>query len=192
MNYVALVSSLVQHGITGIGAISSVVLVIEYVQSRRMQASFSFPHTVRLRVNLRTYEKVIDRFVKYLDTSRRAFDIVIGIHYGGIGVASDLAAIHHRPFRLMETHFRTEKDAITCEKVIPHYRKSEVRGKKVLLVDNRIRSGRTLRMARDELLEAGAQSVHSVVLFRPKDAQANADYVIFQAGKWFRSRDFRK
>ena len=184
--------SILQNFAAAIGAVSSLALILDFIQSWRMQRTQNFPRTVRAKVNLKTYEKVVRMFVDHLDENRSSFDIVVGIHYGGIGVAADLAAIRHRPFRLMETRFRTEASVITCEEVIPRYRKKEVCGKAVLLVDNRIRSGRTLSMSKNRLLEEGASSVCTVVLFRPKSSTANADYVIFQAGRWFHGRDFRK
>ncbi len=58
----------------------------------------------------------------------------------------------------------------------------DLRGKKILLVDDILESGRTLAMARDLIMRSGAQSVHICVLLEKpgkRNAPVEADFIGF-------------
>lgn len=64
----------------------------------------------------------------------------------------------------------------------------EVRGRNIVLIDDILESGRTLRFARDHLLERGAADVKSCVLLHKPGKQKvtfEADYVGFKVPNLF-------
>ncbi len=64
----------------------------------------------------------------------------------------------------------------------------EVAGRHVLLLDDILDTGRTLRAVSDRLVEEGATAVHSAVLLakdKPRAEEVEADYVGFEIGDEF-------
>lgn len=64
----------------------------------------------------------------------------------------------------------------------------EVKGRHVLLLDDILDTGRTLRAVSDRLIEEGAVAVHTAVLLakdKVRDEEVQADYVGFEIGDEF-------
>lgn len=64
----------------------------------------------------------------------------------------------------------------------------EVKGRHVLLLDDILDTGRTLRTVTERLIEEGAVAVHTAVLLakdKPRLEEVSADYVGFQIGDEF-------
>lgn len=169
-----------QVAISFLGAIAAILQVGEYWLAHRVREVSTFPIRVLLPVKCHSLQKLLMGFVEYLDNQRFAFDVVVGVHYGGIVYASDIARMRYKPLRLIETRFEIRSGVAVCEGVVPQYLVEDVVGKSILLVDNRIKSGQTLERARQQLLSDGAASVTTVAIFRPKGAKGNADYVLLE------------
>lgn len=169
-----------QTSVYMISALAAVLQLGDYWLVHRVKQARSFPMCVTLPVPYHSIQRLLDRFVEHLDSQRRMFDVVVGIHYGGLPFAADIARTRHKPVRLIETRFKNISGVTVCEDVFPRYTVDDIVGKHVLLVDNRIKSGLTLEMARRRLISDGALSVTTVVVFRPKGATGVTDFALLE------------
>ena len=103
-------------------------------------------------------------------------DIVVGIAPGGLYVGSALASAFGRPFHPVRILGRT-RDPLTgrMPKVMAMPR--EVKGSRILLVDDVIASGMTLRRAIDVARKAGARQIRTATLLS-RDQGASADWTV--------------
>ena len=180
----------IQLSATVVGIVSTALSVVDWFQGRALSKARSFPQKLGRKIKSSSYHQALRGFAHYLDEEIIKYDLVVGIHYGGLSVAADFAQISYKPVRLVETRFRRDEKKIVCEKTIPKYKKQEVKGQHILLIDNRIRSGVTLSTAKRQLISDGARSVITVVLFQPKDGSNSANHVIFKTRWWFKGREF--
>jgi hypoxanthine phosphoribosyltransferase len=93
-------------------------------------------------------------------------DLVVGIATAGVVPGAVIAAILGREFHSMivSRRYRSEsvRETPAVLGAVPH----EVRGRRVLLVDETCDSGDTLRLAVNALVNAGAAEVRTAVGFR--------------------------
>lgn len=103
-------------------------------------------------------------------------DLVVGIAPGGIYVGSALASALGKPFHPVRILGRT-RDPLTgrMPKVMAMPR--EVKGARILLVDDVIASGMTLRRAIDVARKAGAKQIRTATLLS-RDQGASADWTV--------------
>ena len=103
-------------------------------------------------------------------------DIVVGIAPGGLYVGSALASAFGKPFHPVRILGRT-RDPLTgrMPKVMAMPR--EVKGSRILLVDDVIASGMTLRRAIDVARKAGARQIRTATLLS-RDQGASADWTV--------------
>ncbi len=103
-------------------------------------------------------------------------DLVVGIAPGGIYVGSALASALGRPFHPVRILGRT-RDPLTgrMPKVMAMPR--EVKGARILLVDDVIASGMTLRRAVDLARKAGARQIRTATLLS-RDQGASPDWTV--------------
>jgi len=104
------------------------------------------------------------------------FDMVVGIAPGGLYVGSALASAFGKPFHPVRILGRT-RDPLTgrMPKVMAMPR--EVKGARILLVDDVIASGMTLRRAIDVARKAGARQIRTATLLS-RDQGAAADWTV--------------
>jgi hypoxanthine phosphoribosyltransferase len=108
-------------------------------------------------------------------------DIVVGVHYGGIIPAADLSRNWYRPIRHVEVEIEISNGVPVCKSVRAVFDLSELAGKSVLVIDNSIRSGKTLRDTVN-LLRPNCRQIRTCILHRPGRKSGNylePDYVIF-------------
>jgi hypothetical protein len=103
-------------------------------------------------------------------------DMVVGIAPGGLYVGSALASAFGKPFHPVRILGRT-RDPLTgrMPKVMAMPR--EVKGSRILLVDDVIASGMTLRRAIDVARKAGARQIRTATLLS-RDQGASADWTV--------------
>jgi hypoxanthine phosphoribosyltransferase len=103
-------------------------------------------------------------------------DMVVGIAPGGLYVGSALASAFGKPFHPVRILGRT-RDPLTgrMPKVMAMPR--EVKGARILLVDDVIASGMTLRRAVDVARKAGARKIRTATLLS-RDQGASADWTV--------------
>jgi len=103
-------------------------------------------------------------------------DMVVGIAPGGLYVGSALASAFEKPFHPVRILGRT-RDPLTgrMPKVMAMPR--EVKGARILLVDDVIASGMTLQRAIDVARKAGARQIRTATLLS-RDQGASADWTV--------------
>lgn len=98
----------------------------------------------------------------------RAYDpeIVIGIATAGVIPGATVAAILDREFHSLTVSRRYHAEAVRQSPAIFGAVPPEVRGRRVLLVDETCDSGDTMRLAVSALVNGGAAQVRTAVAFR--------------------------
>lgn len=101
----------------------------------------------------------------------RAFDpdLVVGIATAGVVPGATIAAILDRPFHSVLVSRRYSEERERQTPAVLGAAPVEVRGKRVLLVDETCDSGDTMRLAVAALVNAGALEVRTAVSFRTGD-----------------------
>ncbi len=101
----------------------------------------------------------------------RSFDpqVVVGIATAGVVPAAVVAAMLDRPFRSMIVSRRYRAESIRDTPAVFGEAPAEVRGARVLLVDETCGSGETLRLAVAAILNAGASDIRTAVSIRTGD-----------------------
>jgi hypoxanthine phosphoribosyltransferase len=93
-------------------------------------------------------------------------DVVVGIATAGVVPGAVVAAILDRPFRSMIVSRRYMSDAVRDTPAVLGAAPAEVRGRRVLVVDETCDSGETMRLAVAAVVNAGAGDVRTAVSFR--------------------------
>ena len=101
----------------------------------------------------KSWEEVADR-IRAMDF-RESFDLIVAIANGGIIPAALLNQRLQLPVELLKLHFRDaqQKPLYDGPRLLAPVG-FEVRGRKVLLVEDRVKTGATLQYARELLKEA--------------------------------------
>lgn len=103
-----------------------------------------------------------------------SFDLIVAIAGGGIVPAGILAQRLGGEFAILSINFRDEhqKPRFDTPRLLSPIG-FDARGKRVLLVDDRIKSGSTIRLARELMIDAGALSVRTFAV------NGDADYALW-------------
>jgi len=98
----------------------------------------------------------------------RAFDpeLVVGVATAGVIPGATIAAILDRPFHSILVSRRYHAETVRATPAVLGQAPSEVRDRRVLVVDETCDSGDTLRLARSAIVNAGAREVRTAVSFR--------------------------
>jgi hypoxanthine phosphoribosyltransferase len=101
----------------------------------------------------------------------RAYDpeIVVGVATAGVVPGAVVAAILDRAFHSILVSRRYRAETIRETPAVLGAAPSEVRGRRVLIVDETCDSGATLRLAVSAVVNAGATEVRTAVSFRTGD-----------------------
>ncbi len=130
------------------------------------------------------HEKSLELAVKVLESGYRP-DVIIGILRGGYIIARIIAdALNIDELGIVEVKFyksvgeRAERPIITQPLVI------DVRGKKVLIVDDVVESGRTLEIVTEQARLRGAKEVKVAALFFKPRSIIIPDFYAVKTTKW--------
>lgn len=93
-------------------------------------------------------------------------EIVVGIATAGVVPGAAVAAILDKPFHSMHVSRRFSATDVRQTPAVFGAAPAEVRGKRVLVVDETCGSGDTLRLAVGALVNAGAKEVRCAVSFK--------------------------
>jgi len=96
-------------------------------------------------------------------------DVVIGIATAGVIPGAVIAAILNREFHSMVVSRRFRSETIRQTPAVLGAAPQDVRGRRVLIVDETCDSGDTLRLAVAALVNAGAAEVRTAVAFKTGD-----------------------
>lgn len=123
-------------------------------------------------MNSKTFEEVIREFNKI--SFPETFDLIVAIANGGIIPAAILNQRLNIEIQLLKLHLRDESQKQLYEKPkILEPINFEVKDRKILLVEDRIKTGTTLNFAKNMLENAGAKIVRTFAV------NGNADYSLF-------------
>lgn len=101
----------------------------------------------------------------------RAFDpeLVVGVATAGVVPGAVIAATLDRPFASITVSRRFRAETVRQTPTVIGAAPPEVRGKRVLIVDETCDSGDTMRLARSAIVNAGAVAVRTAVSFKNGD-----------------------
>jgi hypoxanthine phosphoribosyltransferase len=101
----------------------------------------------------------------------REFDpeVVIGVATAGVVPGAVVAAMLDRPFHSILVSRRYHAESVRETPAVLGAAPHEMRGKRVLIVDETCDSGQTLRLAIASIVNAGATDVRTAVSFRTGD-----------------------
>lgn len=145
----------------------------------------------RVLIDEKVIEKRLDAMAAEIDREFPAGPIVaIVLLKGAFVFAADLLRRIPRPLEIeclnvASYHGGTESSGVV--KFLDHCL-PDVRGRHVLLLDDILDTGRTLKAVSDRLLLEGCVAVHTGVLLakdRPREEDVQADYVGFEIGDEF-------
>lgn len=123
-------------------------------------------------MDVKTFEEVKRRFEKIIFEEQ--FDFIVAVANGGIIPAAILNQRLNLDMQLLKLHLRdaNQKQLYAQPQLLEeiHF---EVKDKKILLVEDRVKTGTTLKYARQLLLDKGAALVKTFAV------NGNADYCLY-------------
>ena len=178
----------VSGGITSlIGLYASALQINDHQMSRRvLKAKFeSLPIQIRKGVSYRQLLSSVKITHEVLDELRFSPDVIMGIHYNGLSFAALIAKQLYCPIHHASIHYGTETGRHIPDTVLLSIELEELKGKRVLLVDNSIHTGATLEFIRSMLESSGAMV--KTLVFYQKGTDLNVprkpDIVLFHSKK---------
>ncbi len=116
--------------------------------------------------------------------------LVVGILKGALVFMADLCRRLPVPLQIETLNVASYHGGTQSSGVVEFLdgKSLDVAGRQVLLIDDILDTGRTLRAVKDSLLEMGARKVKTVVLLskvKERAEEVNADYVGFEIGDEF-------
>lgn len=123
-------------------------------------------------MNYKSFEEVLSRFENLVFDEE--FDLLVAIANGGIIPAAILNQKLDIEIQLLKLHLRdaSQKQLYDRPRLLEEIR-FEVAGRKILLVEDRVKTGTTLNYARSILEDAGAAKVKTFAV------NGKADYCLF-------------
>lgn len=182
-------------GLTGaatlVTLLTGVVVLYDWRTSSQIEQASkdSLPILIRRSITYSQLYAAMRQFGQVLDEDRFVPDLILGIHYQGTAFAMLLGKIKYIPVRHVEVTYVGEKDAHLCQNVTFAFNADKLRGKRVLIVDNSERTGRTLRMVAEAVSRHAAREIRSVIVHRVVNKATDAskaDYVLFYSRRRFR------
>lgn len=169
-----------------VGAVASAIEIRNFVAARRIRRvpSSKLPLRVSKALRYSEFEDAIRLTVKVLDDLRFQPDCVVGIHYTGLSYAALLAKELYVPIRHVEVNYSDTGGHHMVDEVTLRFDAGELSGKRVLVVDNRMATGNTMKVIRDKLRDAGA-TVKTMVFYRHsyENSVIVPDIVLFTSTK---------
>ncbi|MBA3961753.1 MAG: hypothetical protein H0X40_07620 [Chthoniobacterales bacterium] len=120
--------------------------------SRRIERAEADTVPLKIRKSL-SYSQFVAGMAKahaILDEVRFVQDVVVGVHYMGASFGAILAKQLYIPLKIAEIVYATGAST-QADRVAFAFDVSDLKGKNVLIVDNSIRTGRTLKMVYDQI-----------------------------------------
>jgi hypoxanthine phosphoribosyltransferase len=145
----------------------------------------------RILIDEKVIEKRLDAMADAINREFPAGSMIAFVLLKGAMVfAADLLRRIPRPLEIECLNVASYHGATESSGVVTFLDHSlpEVKGRHVLLLDDILDTGRTLKAVSDRLLAAGCAAVHTGVLLakdRPREAAVEADYIGFVIGDEF-------
>ena len=168
-----------------VGLTAGIVTINEFRISRRLRRITTFPIKISRAVSFSQYRNALKNCADQISASSHLPQVVVGVQYGGMPAASDVAKFCHADLRRVRTILSGEDPPI-CESVELEFDPKVLTDKHVLVVDNCIHTGTTLRKV-VEAIPSHAASVHSLVAHKNDSGHVanvyEATYYLFESKK---------
>lgn len=171
-----------------ISVLAGLAALHDYVTSFSISKMSQEGIPIRIRRSIRytQFEAAMKKMAAILDEGRFKPDVIIGIHYQGTAFAATLGKMMYVPILPAVVKYGDDAGKHTCVSVtFPFNANARLKGKRVLLVDNSMRSGKTMQLARDEVMRF-TKTVKTMVVvqkYGSEDPFVAPDYVLFRALK---------
>lgn len=129
------------------------------------------------------YGSLTEALAEKVRSSGKTFDLVIGIARGGIPVAmvvSDHLGVKIDTITVKSYSGIAERGSVRILSALTE----DIKGKRVLLVDDLVDQGDTMSGVKGFLGEKGAKVVETAVLFKKPWSKTHPDYFLETAGEW--------
>ena len=129
------------------------------------------------------YGNLTEALAEKVRSSQKQFDLVVGIARGGMPVA--MVVSDHLGVRVDFINVKSYDGVGTrgTPRILSTLTEA-VKGKKVLLVDDLVDQGDTLRTVKDYLNQQGPQLLESAVLFKKPWSKVEPDFFLEVVDKW--------
>jgi|GEM_PF-2490451 len=169
---------------------STIALVIYYrdhhINKKIQKASVDrIPIRINRPITYKSFKKGISFIRDLLKEQRFEPDFIIGVHYGGMAIAAELGKQMYKPILKAEVQYHMSNNVPVCDTVIFLFDPTILTDKKVLVVDNSIRSGITLKKTIDEA-HKHTNKVKSLVAYKKDESSLShitPNYILFQSKK---------
>ncbi len=138
-----------------------------------------------LRLRWRDIEEYCKKLAKEIKKRNVKFDIIIGIARGGLVPARLLSDyLNNDELHVMRVKFYTDVGKTAEKPLILHATQFDIKGKRVLLVDDIADTGKSLSVAIDHLKKRGASSIFVVTLVKKPSSIVEPDMYIEETDRW--------
>lgn len=168
-----------------IGLIASVIEISNFLFARKLAAATNaqLPLPIRSAIRYRELLKAVELAKRVLDEIRFPPDLIVGIHYNGLSFAALLAKQLYKPIHHASVHYSTKDGQHKCDGVILSVTRREAQGKRILVVDNSMESGLTLKTVAEMLKSYGAD-LKTLIFYQHRtdpNQQWKPDLVLFSS-----------
>jgi len=112
----------------------------------------TIPINIKRSVSYSQLYKGLERINGILDETRFKPEVIVCVHYMGTAFGAILGHIMFKPIYTAVVKYGADRDRVKCERVsLPFQAERILKGKKVLVGDNSIHTGRTLKMICEEV-----------------------------------------
>jgi len=162
--------------LTIVGAVLSILLggwaIYDIYLSLKIKGRIYKTLPIKLRKSLRysQFDIALDRVCRVLDEVRFLPDIIVGIHYKGLSVAALIGKKLYRPVACAKINYSSDGDSHIIKSLSLDFDATEkLKGKKVLIVDNSMITGATLRAVREEINKYTNEILTLVIYDKDRD-----------------------
>lgn len=170
--------------ISTIIAIGTGVLVIwDFLVTRTIKRAQrdTIPIRISRPLSYAQFLQGMDKASIVLNECRFIPDVVIGVHYQGVSFAAILARLIYKPLRMAEIHYASGTRGGSDSVVFDFEDATFLPGKNVLIIDNSMQTGRTLRMVYDAVNKY-ALHTRTLLIYKKSGtatSEITPDFVLF-------------
>ena len=179
--------------LVGVGVLSTLRVsnnAPDWVSSRKLEKQIetvgkaTIPINIKRSVSYSQLYKGLERINDILDETRFKPEVIVCVHYMGTAFGAILGHIMFKPIYTAVVQYGADRDRVRCDRVLLPFQADRIlKGKKVLIVDNSIHTGRTLKMVREEV-EKHTSEVRTFVIHQRAsvvEVEITPDYVLFRS-----------
>jgi len=157
----------------------------DFKSGRNISTARTLPATIKRSIRYRVYEKALSRACKMLEASGFRPEFVVAIQYSALGPAAEIARYFRIPVLHVEVTLEDVNGRPVCQSVSANFGMATIRSKRVVIVDNRVYSGRTLSDT-VSLIRTSTDQIKTCIVYQPGLDRPNyyqPDIVLFKSKK---------